>query len=95
MGLFSRQGWTDSAIASAEYTITPATYTLGVTAPTFEAVTVGSAQPSAKAITITSTGNSDATISGVALSGDHASNFTLVNGTVSVTAGGTNTNYTI
>ena len=45
------------------------TYTLNVTAPTFESVYTGYTQPEAKAITITSSGNSDAAISGVTVSG--------------------------
>ena len=40
---------------------TAPTYTLSVTAPAFDGVKVGYAQPAAKAITITSTGNSAAT----------------------------------
>ncbi|MBP3856568.1 MAG: chitobiase/beta-hexosaminidase C-terminal domain-containing protein [Ruminiclostridium sp.] len=85
----------NSSVSTAIYTINPATYTLSVTAPTFDAVSVGYAQPAAKAITITSTGNSNATISSVELSGTNADSFTLTNGTASVTAGGTNTSYTI
>ena len=86
---------TDSSVSEATYTITAATYTLSVTAPTFDAVSVGYAQPAAKAVTITSTGNSNATISSVALSGSNSDSFTLTNGTASVTAGSTNTSYTI
>ena len=90
-----KNGMANSAVASAAYTITPASYTLSVTAPTFDAVDAGYSQPAAAAITIKSTGNSDATISSVALSGTNPSSFTLTNGTASVTAGGTNTSYTI
>ena len=90
-----KNGMANSAVASATYTITPASYTLSVTAPTFDAVDAGYSQPAAAAITIKSTGNSDATISSVALSGTNPSSFTLTNGTASVTAGGTNTSYTI
>lgn len=68
------------------------TYTLAVTAPTFTDVKYGYAQPDAKAITITSSGNSDATIASVEVSG---TNFTISEGMPSVTAGGTNTTYTI
>ena len=46
------------------------TYTLNVTAPTFDSVYTGYTQSEAKAITITSSGNSDATISSVTVSGD-------------------------
>lgn len=54
------------------------TYTLNVTAPSFEPVTVGYAiQPEAKAISISSTGNSSATVSSVALGGTNAGSFTL------------------
>ena len=45
------------------------TYTLSVTAPTFDSVYTGYTQPEAKAITITSSGNSDAAISEVTVSG--------------------------
>lgn len=59
--------------AVAEVTIATGeerTYTLNVTAPTFDSVYTGYTQPEAKAITITSSGNSDATISSVTVSGD-------------------------
>ena len=92
---------TDTVITSDKtYTYTYAevpTYTLTVTAPAFDAVTYGYAQPAAKGITITSTGNRDATISSVALSGTDAGSFTLNRTTgATVTAGSTdNTTYTI
>ncbi len=73
------------------------TYTLNVTAPTFDTVTYGYTQPDAKGITISSTGNSNATITGVALSGAGAGSFTLnkTDGTT-ITAGTTdNTTYTV
>lgn len=90
------------AFAGAVATVTIATgaertYTLNVAAPGFAPVTVGYAQPSAKAITIASTGNSDATISGVALSGTDSSSFTLnkTDGTT-ITAGSTDSaTYTV
>lgn len=47
------------------------TYTLNVTAPAFDSVYTGYASPEAKAITISSAGNSDATISSVTV--DNAS----------------------
>ncbi|MDO4280992.1 MAG: S-layer homology domain-containing protein, partial [Peptococcaceae bacterium] len=68
------------------------TYTLNVTAPTFDSVTTGYAQPEAKAIAITSTGNSDATIDSVAVD---SSDFAIAEGDKSVTAGGTNESWTI
>ncbi len=92
---------TDTVITNDKtYTYTYAevpTYTLTVTAPAFDAVTYGYAQPAAKGITITSTGNRDATISSVALSGTDAGSFTLNRTTgATVTAGSTdNTTYTI
>jgi len=55
----------------------PKTYTLTLTAPEFDAVEEGYAQPAAKPLTITSTGNLDATIASVALSGDGAERFIL------------------
>ena len=70
---------------------------LSVTAPTFDAVSVGYTQLEAKAITIASTGSSAATISGAALSGTGADAFTL-NRTdgATIAAGATDdTTYTI
>lgn len=64
---------TSFAGAAAEVTIATGeerTYTLNVTAPTFDSVYTGYTQPEAKAITITSSGNSVATISSVTVSGD-------------------------
>ena len=64
---------TSFAGAVAEVTIATGeerTYTLNVTAPTFDSVYTGYTQPEAKAITTTSSGNSDATISSVTVSGD-------------------------
>ena len=64
---------TSFAGAVAEVTIATGeerTYTLNVTTPTFDSVYTGYTQPEAKAITITSSGNSDATISSVTVSGD-------------------------
>lgn len=66
---------TESSFAGAVAEVTIATgeertYTLNVTAPTFDSVYTGYTQPEAKAITITSSGNSDATISSVTVSGD-------------------------
>ena len=64
---------TSFAGAAAEVTIATGeerTYTLNVTTPTFDSVYTGYTQPEAKAITITSSGNSDATISSVTVSGD-------------------------
>ena len=75
----------------------PVTYTLTVTAPTFDAVYAGYVQPDAKALTIKSTGSSDAAISGVALSGTNTGSFTL-NKTdgATITAGATDsTTYTV
>ena len=90
-----KDGMADSAIASAKYTVVPATYTLEVAAPTFDAVKLGYVQPDAEAITITSTGNSAATISSVTLSGANADSFTLTNGTAAVAAGGTNQTWAV
>ena len=67
-------------------------YTLSVTAPTFEAVTEDYTQPAAKEITITSDGNSNATISSVTVD---STNFTITNGDTTVQAGGTNETYKI
>ena len=46
------------------------TYTLTVSAPTFGNVNEGYTQPAAQALTIANSGNSDATVSSVALTGD-------------------------
>ena len=62
------------------------TYELEVTAPTFGPVTYGYTQPTAKAITITSSGNSDATISKVEVS--DTSKFIIGGSGSTVTAGG-------
>ena len=91
---------TNSAFASAAANVTIATgaartYTLNVTAPTFDSAVYGYAQPAAQAITISNSGNSASTISGVALSGN-TSAFTL-NKTdgATVQPGQSDTSYTI
>lgn len=68
------------------------TYILNVTAPTFDSVYTGYAQPEAKAITISSAGNSDATISGVTV--DNAS-FVIGGSGSTVPAGGSISTWTI
>lgn len=68
------------------------TYTLNVTAPAFDSVYTGYAQPEAKAITISSAGNSDATISGVTV--DNAS-FVIGGSGSTVPAGGSISTWTI
>ncbi len=68
------------------------TYTLEVTAPAFTAATYGYTQPAAQAITITSKGNSAATISSVTVSG---SDFTIGGSGNSVTAGNSITSWTV
>ena len=68
------------------------TYTLNVAAPTFDSVYTGYAQPEAKAITISSAGNSDATISGVTV--DNAS-FVIGGSGSTVPAGGRISTWTI
>ena len=67
-------------------------YKLEVTAPTFTAITYGDAQPTAQAITILNTGNSDATISSVTVSG---SDFTIDGSGDTVTAGGSIDTWTV
>ncbi|MCD8348859.1 MAG: leucine-rich repeat protein [Lachnospiraceae bacterium] len=88
---------TDSAFAgtAASVTIesgTKRTYDLTVTAPTFAAVTYGYTQPDVASITIISSGNSDATISGVTVNSD---NFTIAGSGSTVTAGGSIDTWTI
>ncbi len=73
------------------------TYTLSASAPTFAEVTYGCTQPDAAGIMITSTGNTDATITDVSLSGANADSFMLnkMDGTT-ITKGTTDsTTYTI
>ncbi|MCD8046957.1 MAG: DUF6273 domain-containing protein, partial [Clostridiales bacterium] len=73
-------------------TVAAATYTLSVTAPTFEAVTYGYTQPDAKAITIESSGNSNATISSVTVG---TTNFTISGSGNTVAAGNSITTWKI
>lgn len=68
------------------------TYTLNVTAPAFDSVYTGYVQPEAKAITISSAGNSDAAISGVTV--DNA-NFVIGGSGSTVPAGGSISTWTI
>ena len=92
VGKFASAG-TKVEIASGE----ERTYTLNITPPTFDDAAYGYTQPEAKALTISSTGNSDSTISQVVLSGANADSFILnkSDGTT-ISAGGTdNTTYTI
>lgn len=84
-----------NATVTANYKDT--TYTLALTVPAFNSATYGYTQPAAKALTIKSTGNSDAAISSVALSGTGKDAFTLnKTGGTTVKAGTTDsTTYTI
>ncbi len=89
---------TNSAFASEAATVTISagaakTYTLTVTAPTFDPVPEGYTQPQAKAVTIHSTGNSNATISAVTVS--DPGKFTIGGSGNTVTAGGSITTWTI
>ena len=68
------------------------TYTLNVTAPTFESVYTGYTQPEAETITIISSGNSDAAISGVTVS---STDFTIGGSGSTVPAGESITTWTI
>jgi hypothetical protein len=79
-----------SAAATVEVQAT--TYTLNASAPVFAPISYGDAQPAAQNLTITSSGNSNAAISSVTSS---SADFTITPGTNSVTAGGTNTAYTV
>lgn len=63
----------------------PRTYELKVTAPTFKEITYGDDQPAAETILIENTGNSDATISSVTVSGG---DFTISSGDYTVPAKG-------
>ncbi len=92
-----KAGMVNSEITSQSFIIVEPTYTLVVTAPSFSSVTVGYSQPEAKQITIKSTGNSDATIASVALSGTDAGSFAINNDSANtgVTAGGENKTFTV
>ena len=65
---------------------------LSITAPIFESVTEGYAQPAAQPLTITNNDSSDETISSVTVDNE---NFVIINGQPTVPANGTNTTYTI
>lgn len=92
---------TQSGFASAAVTVVIATgaertYMLNITAPTFDRVYAGYTQPEAQPITIINTGNSDATIIGVTLTGDVNAFILSVKDGAIITAGSTdNTTYTI
>lgn len=93
---------TNSSFESAAATVPIATgddptYTLNVTAPAFDAVYTGYAQPEAKAITISSSGNSDATISSASLTGENKEAFVLnkTDGATIVAGSTDDTTYTI
>ncbi len=88
---------TDSYFASNAVTITIAsgtvrTYSLTVTAPTFDTVIYGYDQPDEKSITIENSGNSDATIESITVDPD---DFIITTGDTTVTVGGTNESWTI
>ena len=68
------------------------TYSLSVTAPAFDAVTAGYAQPAAKALTISNSGNAPAEITSVTVSG---SSFVVAGGSKTVPAGGSVSDWTI
>ncbi|MBR6222300.1 MAG: leucine-rich repeat protein [Lachnospiraceae bacterium] len=73
------------------------TYTLAITVPVFDNEIYSYSQPTAKPITITSTGNSDSTISSVALDTKGAEYFTLnkTDGTTVEKGTTDNTTYTV
>ena len=67
------------------------TYTLSVTAPSFDDMIYGDAQSAAKPITIKSSGNSDTTITKVESS---STDFAITAGDKNITAGGSNEGWT-
>ena len=86
-----------SSFAGAIQTVTIAkgaapTYTLSVSAPEFESVRAGYEQPEAKPITITNTGNSTVTISGVSVD---STAFIVAGSGGEVTPGGSLSTYTV
>lgn len=70
-------------------------FTINVIAPTFDNITYGDECPEAKAITITSTGNTDTAISKVELIGANANDFTIAKGETAVSYGTSITSWTI
>ena len=69
------------------------TQILDVSAPVFETQPAGYARPAAQALTITNSGNSDATISSVTVSNNYI--FEIIKGTATVASCGTNTTWQI
>ena len=84
----------DVTAVNGRLTVIAATYTLSVTAPVFAEVKDDYTQPAAQALTITNSGNSNATIQSVTVSG---SAFTIAGGGDKAVAanGGTNASYTV
>ena len=86
---------TDFASLAADVTIATGaekTYTLNVTAPTFDAATYGYTRPAAQAITITSSGNWQSAISNVTVD---STDFTIGGSGSTVTAGGSIDTWTV
>ena len=81
------------ASPTATVTVTASTRVLNVTTPTFAAIKVGDAQPTAQAITIANSGNSAANISGVTVSPTDA--FEIGGSGASVNAGGSINTWTV
>jgi hypothetical protein len=71
------------------------TYTLNATAPAFSSVIYSYTAIAPGDISIVSSGNSDATISSVTLTGDGADAFTLTSGDTTIVTGTTNTSWKI
>ena len=70
---------------------TAATYTLKLTAPSFAGVTVGYTQPEGKTLTVTSTGNSNATIQKIVFENNNAFDITGPAERTAVVMAGTST----
>lgn len=85
----------DSDPASAEFTITEASYTLTVDDVSFGEAAWGYEQPAAQALSIKNSGNTAAAIVSAELSGGADSAFEITAGTASVAAGGTNTSWSV
>ena len=88
---------TNNALASEIASLTvnkgvPQTFTLSLSAPEFEAVTYNYAQPAAKPLTITSSGNTDSTISSVTSS---SAAFVIGKGSETVPYGASISDWTI
>ena len=92
-----KDGMDTSSISTAVYTFIVPSCVLEISDVSFDTETEGYVQPAAKALTITNTGNRDAGITSLSLTGEGAGNFELDSSGANnrVTAGGKNTSYRV